>query len=667
LPDIFLSYSREDLSTARRFAEAFEREGLSVWWDQTLNPGEAFDEVTEKALNEAKAVVVLWSKKSVASRWVRAEATQANESKTLVPVMIEPCKRPIMFELTHTADLSHWTGDPQDPTWQSFAASVQRFTGGGVRRNEAPFVGSAPGVKAPHPGVRTVLSALAAVLLLGAGYWFLAMRHSQSPTKAGGAATVASTAVRLAVLPLEGLSQDPDQEVWSSGLADDLAIQLNQVAGLIVFGPDASRQFKGSNADLRVIAKTISVDHLLTGTVRRDGGQWRIVMKLIDGQDGAQRWSKAYQRENVSIFALQQEIATDVARAVGIALDVTLPRAQGGTNNVEAWELYMRAKELSNKNETSMMEEQAALLRKAVKLDPDYGMAWYGLFNRLRILISLSYSSPKAVAELRQERAQVGVFLGTMPPEGWMALNYRAWKAWEQHRWSEALSAAQASAAAAPTNYNANYTAAMILDGMGRIGDAIPYLRRTVEADPLSSGPSGGLVTDLKAVGRVAEAEAESERFRMASGTANLAFPGDWESVKTQLKRELRPDGRIARPPFAGERPGILDDMVAMRAALRRSWETHSGAPVGIFYLAGLLGDVDLMYTMASSIVDLPEAVAVTGSVWTFPVPEVGQRFRADPRFKQLVRGLGLVDYFRASGNWGDFCKPVGKDDFECH
>ena len=115
MPDIFLSYSRDDQTTARLFAEGFEREGFSVWWDATLNPGEAFDQVTEKALREAKAVVVLWSKKSVDSRWVRAEATQANESKTLVPVMIEPCKRPIMFELTHTADLSQWTGERKDP------------------------------------------------------------------------------------------------------------------------------------------------------------------------------------------------------------------------------------------------------------------------------------------------------------------------------------------------------------------------------------------------------------------------------------------------------------------------------------------------------------------------------------------------------------------------
>ncbi len=78
MPDIFLSYNREDQTVARRFAERFEGEGFTVWWDTTLRAGEAYDEVTEAALNEAKAVVVLWSPRSVVSRWVRAEATQAD-------------------------------------------------------------------------------------------------------------------------------------------------------------------------------------------------------------------------------------------------------------------------------------------------------------------------------------------------------------------------------------------------------------------------------------------------------------------------------------------------------------------------------------------------------------------------------------------------------------
>ena len=108
MPDIFLSYNREDATRAKLFADAFMAEGFEVWWDARLRSGEEYDRVTEAALRSAKAVVVLWSKRSVDSSWVRAEATQAYRSKTLMPAMIEECVRPVMFELTQTAELSHW-------------------------------------------------------------------------------------------------------------------------------------------------------------------------------------------------------------------------------------------------------------------------------------------------------------------------------------------------------------------------------------------------------------------------------------------------------------------------------------------------------------------------------------------------------------------------------
>jgi len=127
MPDIFLSYSREDQATARRFAEGLEGEGYDVWWDVALNPGETFDKVTEQALREAKAVVVLWSRRSVDSRWVRSEATQADRYGKLVPVTIEPCDRPILFELAHTVDLTGWSGDTTEARWQGFISNLRRF------------------------------------------------------------------------------------------------------------------------------------------------------------------------------------------------------------------------------------------------------------------------------------------------------------------------------------------------------------------------------------------------------------------------------------------------------------------------------------------------------------------------------------------------------------
>lgn len=129
--DIFLSYSREDRTAARHFAESFAQEGFSVWWDAALRSGQTFDEVIEQELRAAKAVVVLWSPRSVLSRWVRAEATLADRRNKLVPAIIEACDRPIIFELTHAADLADWTGDLSDNRWRTLVNDLRRLVGGG--------------------------------------------------------------------------------------------------------------------------------------------------------------------------------------------------------------------------------------------------------------------------------------------------------------------------------------------------------------------------------------------------------------------------------------------------------------------------------------------------------------------------------------------------------
>jgi hypothetical protein len=129
-PDIFISYSREERPKARQFAESFAAEGFNVWWDAALRSGQTFDEVIESNLRAAKAVVVLWSPRSVASRWVRAEATLADRSNKLVPVIIEACTLPIIFELTQAADLADWSGDASDHRWRTLIGDLQRLVGG---------------------------------------------------------------------------------------------------------------------------------------------------------------------------------------------------------------------------------------------------------------------------------------------------------------------------------------------------------------------------------------------------------------------------------------------------------------------------------------------------------------------------------------------------------
>lgn len=159
--DIFISYARQDRPAARIFAECFAAEGFGVWWDASLHSGETFDEVIEQRLRDAKAVVVLWSPRSVASRWVRAEATLADRRNKLVPAIIEPCDRPIVFELTHTAELADWHGDMTDPRWQSFVEDLHRMLDR-AREQEAaaghpPPKASTPAPSRPQPVSRQPL------------------------------------------------------------------------------------------------------------------------------------------------------------------------------------------------------------------------------------------------------------------------------------------------------------------------------------------------------------------------------------------------------------------------------------------------------------------------------------------------------------------------------
>lgn len=198
-PDVFLSYSREDQVVARRFAEALKLEGFMVWWDQALSTGEAYDAVTEEALDGARAVVVLWSATSVKSRWVRAEATTADRNGVLMPAMIGACRRPVMFELTQTAELQQWQGDRNDPSWRAFVADLKRLVLRGQPPEAAALLeraaGQAPGVPVP-PAVaarprsrwRNIIAVAVAAALIGMAGFFLWQRpHSMR----GEAATVA--------------------------------------------------------------------------------------------------------------------------------------------------------------------------------------------------------------------------------------------------------------------------------------------------------------------------------------------------------------------------------------------------------------------------------------------------------------------------------------------
>ncbi len=130
MSDIFLSYSNEDRAIAKSIAEALEAQGCSVWWDRVIPPGRRFYEVIEQELEAAKCVIVLWSHKSVKSKWVNTEASEGDMRGVLVPVLIEnDVKIPLAFRLIEAAKLIDWDETQPNPEFDLLLDSISNILG----------------------------------------------------------------------------------------------------------------------------------------------------------------------------------------------------------------------------------------------------------------------------------------------------------------------------------------------------------------------------------------------------------------------------------------------------------------------------------------------------------------------------------------------------------
>jgi TIR domain/PDZ domain len=129
MSDIFISYASEDLNKAEALAGALSARGWSVWWDRKIPLGKSFDEVIEKALSESKCAIVLWSAMSVASEWVRNEASEAKRRGILVPVFLETLDAPLAFRLLNGADLHDWQAGTPHSEFDQLVERVEELLG----------------------------------------------------------------------------------------------------------------------------------------------------------------------------------------------------------------------------------------------------------------------------------------------------------------------------------------------------------------------------------------------------------------------------------------------------------------------------------------------------------------------------------------------------------
>ncbi len=188
----------------------------------------------------------------------------------------------------------------------------------------------------------------------------------------------------IAVLPFVNMSDDPENEYFADGLAEELLNRLAQLPELRVAGRTSSFQYKGRNEDLRDIAAALNVAHILEGSVRRSGEQVRITAQLIRASDGSHLWSQAYDRTMDDVFAVQDEISENVAANLDVVMDeerrelmrrVGVPDVDAFIAYQRAWKVFLDAHE--KPDIVASLRAANELFAEATRLYPGFGDAWY--------------------------------------------------------------------------------------------------------------------------------------------------------------------------------------------------------------------------------------------------------------------------------------------------
>jgi TolB-like protein/Tfp pilus assembly protein PilF len=379
MTDVFISYKSEDRARVKPLVDAFEAQGLSVWWDLHIEGGAAWRASIQENLDTALCVVVIWSTHSVgqSGHFVQDEASRARRRGVYLPIAIDAVETPLGFGQDHALRLIAWRGDRGDPFFKDVLAAVRAIIAGGPR--------PVPTARAKSLGRPTVRSRR--TLLLGAvGLAGVAgLVVFKAPARLCAAAGLScpglvapAAANSVAVLPFANLSGDPGQDYFSDGLSEELIDTLARVKPLHVAARTSSFKFRGGKETGSAIGAALGVAYILDGSVRRDGAMVRVSAQLSDAKTGFERWSQTFDREMKDIFAVQSGIAQAVAEALKIQLlgaDIASLNREG-TLSPEAYDSYLRGRALLEAGGgEAQYREAVARFDAAIAADPRYAAA----------------------------------------------------------------------------------------------------------------------------------------------------------------------------------------------------------------------------------------------------------------------------------------------------
>ena len=370
----------------------------------------------------------------------------------------------------------------------------------------------------------------------------------------------------VAVLPFANMSTNPEDEYFGDGMAEEIINALAQVPGLRVAARTSAFAFKGKSQDLRAVGEKLNVSTVLEGSVRRAGNRVRITAQLINVNDGYHLWSERYDRELVDIFAIQDEIATAIASRLAVALRQGLSLVRPSTSNLDAYELYLRARSLMKERGPALLVA-IDLLERAVALDPVFAPALAHLAHALILSSFWGMSAPDRVtarakwaAAAALEHHSTLVAAHTASALVATCIDFDADRATDGWNRALAIDPDDAEARVLRAAFDICYT-------RGAFDEAVSEVQSVIERDPLSAVARTQLAVILSFARRFDEALAEARRAREIDPVSFFATWGEVNALAFGDRPREALDILPALLPRYGRHPWL---MMALAAACDR-------------------------------------------------------------------------------------------------
>ncbi len=309
----------------------------------------------------------------------------------------------------------------------------------------------------------------------------------------------------VAVLPFLNLSADPENEFFSDGMTEEIINALTQIKKLHVAARTSSFSFKGKHVDLRVVGERLNVRTVLEGSVRRAANQVRITAQLVNVVDGYHLWSESYDREMKDIFQIQEEIARSIAERLKVTLDEDRPLVRAGTDNLEAYQLYVKGRTLFFQR-GQRLRRSLECFQRAVVVDPNYALAWAGLADAYNMIGFYGLAEPEACLPQARDAAQRSVTLDSSLAETHCALAH-------VYLYSHTDQSQAGSEFLRAMELNPRYLQARIWYGLfylqwaeGRLEEGLQQTKLAAQSDPLSGYAHAMLAAAYVTAGKLEEA-----------------------------------------------------------------------------------------------------------------------------------------------------------------